>query len=96
MQQYFQEFKRIDLKKKTKELIKMLQLELAESNQTVEDAVAYEVQKLTDPNNLTIDSIPVIKSLTPKDLEAMLTKYFSKPPTTWILVKTNKTENGGN
>lgn len=92
---YFREFRKMDFKKKQKELVDLIQRELIESKVTAEDAVEYEVQKLINPDDLTVDSLPVLKSLKPQDLEAVINKYFSKPPTSWILVTTNKTAGAG-
>ena len=52
----------------------------------------YEVQRLINPDNITVDDLPVLKELSLKDLERVMTQYFNKPPQTWILVNNSETE----
>jgi predicted Zn-dependent peptidase len=92
LQKYFRQAKKIDFKKELHNLIEQVKMEVIQSQESAENAVSYEVQRLTNPDNLTIDSLPVLEKLTEKDLDRVIDKYFTKTPTTWILVKTTKTE----
>jgi predicted Zn-dependent peptidase len=87
MQRYVYEFKKIDFKKELKNFIKLVEREAKLSQISPESAVEYEVQRLTDPDNITVDSLAILKKLNQKHLLAVIDKYLSKPPTTWILVK---------
>jgi predicted Zn-dependent peptidase len=86
---YIRQFKRVDLKAVRKEFVRSVEMERATSNQSAVDAVEYEVQRLTDPDNITVDSLDVLKKIDNKDLERVIEKCLSEPPTTWILVKNN-------
>jgi len=92
MQKYFREFKQIEFKKEINNLQDMIELAAAKSQASPESAAEYEVQRLVNMDELMIDSLPILKSLKAKDLEAFCTKYFSQPPKCWILVKTNQPE----
>jgi predicted Zn-dependent peptidase len=87
MQRYVLEFKKVNFKKGLKKFIKLLEREAKLSQVSPESAVEYEVQRLIDPDNITVDSLAVLKKLNQKHLMAVIDKYLSKPPTTWILVK---------
>lgn len=93
MQKFFHEFKKLDFKKEVTNFTKLINREMIQSQVSPDTAVEYEVQRLTDPDNITIDSLDIVKSLKEKDLLDLIDKYFSKPPTAWILVKHNA---GGN
>jgi predicted Zn-dependent peptidase len=86
---YIRQFKKIDLKKVRKDFVRSVELERASSNQSAVDAVGYEVQRLTDPDNITVDSLEVLKKIDNRDLERVIDRYLSGPPTTWIVVKDN-------
>lgn len=87
MQRYVHEFQKINFKKELKNFIKLVEREAKLSQVSPESAVEYEVQRLTNPDNITVDSLAVLKKLNQKHLKAVIDKYLSKPPTTWILVK---------
>jgi predicted Zn-dependent peptidase len=89
MLKFIRQFKKIDLKAARKDFVRAVEMERASSNQSAVDAVEYEVQRLTDPDNMTVDSLDVLKKIDNKDLERVIDKYLSKPPTTCILVKNN-------
>lgn len=88
------QYQKADFKKELKNFIREVELENVVSQTSVEGAVEYEVQRLTDPDNITIDSLNILKSLKEKDFVAVINKCFSQPPATWVLVKSTKT--GGN
>jgi len=87
---YFHEFKQVDFKRAVKNFIGLIELEARQSQSSAVAAVEYEVQRLSDPDNLTVDSLTLLRKLTEKDLLEVIDKYFSKPPTTWVLVKTTR------
>ncbi|MGD8401938.1 MAG: pitrilysin family protein [Bacillota bacterium] len=87
MQNYIHEFKKIDFRRQVKNFIKLIKRERVKSQATAESAVNYEVQRLTDPDSINVDSLATLKSLKKRDLDNVIAKYLSKPPTTWILVK---------
>lgn len=87
---YFHEFKQVDFKRAVKNFISLIELEARQSQSSAVAAVEYEVQRLSDPDNLTVDSLAILRKLTEKDLLGVIEKYFSKPPTTWVLVKTTR------
>jgi predicted Zn-dependent peptidase len=87
MQKYIDQFKQVDFSRQVKNFIKLIERERVQSQATTESAVDYEVQRLTNPDNITVDALPTIRSLKKRDLEKVIDKYLSKPPTTWILVK---------
>lgn len=87
MLKFIREFKQVEFKREVKNFIKLLEREMKQSQASPEAAVEYEVQRLTDPDNITIDSLAIIKSLQEKDLLNVIVKYLGKPPTAWIVVK---------
>jgi predicted Zn-dependent peptidase len=87
MQNYVHQFKKIDFKRQVKNFIKLIERERVQSQATAESAVAYEVQRLTDPDSINVDSLATLKSLKKRDFDKVISKYLSNPPTTWILVK---------
>ena len=93
MLQYIRQFKKVDLRSIRKDFMRSVEVERAGSNQSAVDAVEYEVQRLTDPDNITVDSLDTLKRISNKDLERVIEKYLSQPPV-WIVVKNNGT--GGN
>ncbi|HYH01807.1 MAG TPA: pitrilysin family protein [Bacillota bacterium] len=95
MQKFFHEFKKIDFKREFTNFSKLIDREMIQSQVSPETAVEYEVQRLTDPDNITVDALEIVKSLKEKDLMDLIDKYFSKPPTAWILVKHNAGGNNG-
>lgn len=92
MERYFHEFKKIDFKRELKNFARLIELEFLQSQGSVEAAVEYEVQRLIDPDNLTVDSLSVIRRLSQRDLEAVMAKYFNGPPINWIVVQTTAKE----
>lgn len=90
LQRYFHEFRQIDFKRELKNFRTLIELEALQSQQSAEAAVAYEVQRLTDPDNITIDSLKILKKLKPKDLATVLDRYFNRDPDFSIVVKTTK------
>lgn len=92
MLSFFRQFKKVDFKKVLANFIELIELERVSSAKSPVEAVEYEVQRLTNPDNVTIDDLPVLKKLTEKDLERVMAEYFNKPPQTWILVKNVETE----
>ena len=92
MLSFFRQFKKIDFKEVLKNFIDLIELEqLASANSPVE-AVEYEVHRSINPDNVTVDDLPVLKKLTVKNLERVINQYFNKPPKTWILVTNSETE----
>lgn len=91
LQKYFREFKKIDFSKELQNMIQLVEMEVVESQESPAEAVDYEVQRLVQFDNITTDSLPVLRKLTLKDLEGVIEKFFTKPPTTWILVKNLET-----
>jgi predicted Zn-dependent peptidase len=89
MLKFIRQFKKVDLQAVRKDFVRAVEMERASSNQSAVDAVQYEVQRLTDPDNVTVDSLDVLKKIDNKDLERVIDRYLSGPPTTWILVKNN-------
>jgi predicted Zn-dependent peptidase len=87
LKDYFEEFKKIDFKRAVQNLIGLILLEEIYSQATPEDVVEYEVARLTNPDNISVEAIDILKKLTPKDLESVINKYFQAEPTAWILVK---------
>jgi predicted Zn-dependent peptidase len=90
MMKFIRQFKKVDLKAARKGFVRSIEMERASSNQSAVDAVEYEVGRITDPDNITVDSLDVLQKIDNKDLERVIVKYFSGPPNTWILVKNNK------
>ncbi|HBF37524.1 MAG TPA: hypothetical protein DDW50_09415 [Firmicutes bacterium] len=89
MAKFIRQFKKVDLKAARKEFVRAVEKERASSNQSAVDAVEYEVNRLTDPDNITVDSLEVLEKIDNQDLQRIIDKYLSGPPTTWILVKNN-------
>jgi predicted Zn-dependent peptidase len=87
MQKYIYEFKKVDFSRQVKNFIKLIERERIQSQATAESAVDYEVQRLTNSDSITVDSLPTLKSLKKRDLDQVIDKYLCNPPTTWILVK---------
>jgi Predicted Zn-dependent peptidases len=94
MLKFIRQFQKVDLKAARKSLVRAVEMERAKSNQSAVDAVEYEVQRITDPDNLTIDSLDILQKIGNQDLTRVIDKYLAGPPTTWILVKNNGA--GGN
>lgn len=92
MLSFFRQFKKVDFKKVLNNFIELIELEQVSSANSPVEAVEYEVQRLTNPDNITVDDLPVLKELSLKDLERVMTQYFNKPPQTWILVNNSETE----
>ncbi len=89
MLKFIRQFKKIDLKEVRQEFVRAVEKERASSNQSAVDAVQYEVNRLTDPDNITVDSLEVLQKINNQDLQRVIDKYLSEQPTTWILVKNN-------
>ena len=94
LSKYFREFAAIDLRQSLEDTIRQINLAAASSEQSASAAVEYEVTRLTDPDTLTIDDIPLLKKIKTKDLQAVLDKYFNQPPRCWILVHSNYQDGG--
>lgn len=92
MLSFFRQFKKMDFKKVLTNFIELIELEKLSSANSPVEAVEYEVQRLIDPDNVTVDDLPVLKKLSVKDLERVMAEYFNKPPRTWVLVKNTETE----
>jgi predicted Zn-dependent peptidase len=87
LQKYVYQFKKIDFQREVKNFAKTIDREMKQSQATPESAVEYEIQRLTDPDNITVDSLATLKALKKRDLFKVIDKYLNRPPTTWILVK---------
>ncbi|HEX3045121.1 MAG TPA: pitrilysin family protein [Bacillota bacterium] len=90
MRKYFREFQKIDLKKAVSDLQDRIELDYLASQQSAPAVVGYEVTRLADPDTLTIDALPLLKQITPKNFQEFIEKRFSGSPQTWILIKTTK------
>ncbi len=90
---FFRQFKKVDFKALLTNYIELIELEQMSASGSPVAAVEYEVQRLSGPDYITVDDLPVLKKLTPKDLDRVMSRYFSGPPKTWILI--NNTEAGG-
>lgn len=90
MSKYFREFQKMDLKKALTDIQDRIELEYMASQRSAPAAVEYEVTRLSDPDTLTIDALPLLKQITPKNFTEFIEKRFGGPPQTWILVKTTK------
>jgi predicted Zn-dependent peptidase len=84
---FIRQFKKGDLKKQLKTVTFLVELERAQSNNSAADAVEYELQRLIDPENITVDSLEILKKLSNKDLTRVIDKCFSEPPVLNVLVK---------
>jgi predicted Zn-dependent peptidase len=87
LQQYIYQFKKIDFSREVKNFTKLIEREMKQSQATPQSAVEYEIQRRTDPDSITVDSLATLNSLKKRDLFNVIDQYLSKPPTTWILVK---------
>lgn len=92
MLSFFRQFKKVDFKEVLTNFIELIELERLSSANSPVEAVEYEVHRLIDPDNVTVDDLPVLKRLSIKDLERVMVEYFNKPPQTWVLVKNTETE----
>ena len=90
---FIRQFKKVDLKKQLKIVTFLVELERAQSNNSAADAVEYELQRLIDPENITVDSLEILKKLSNKDLTKVIDKCFSDSPVLNVLVK-NMPEGG--
>lgn len=91
---YFREFAAIDLRQCLEDTIRQINLAAAASEQSASAAAQYEAARMTDPDILTIDDIPLLKKIKTRDLQAVIDKYFSLPPRCWILVRSNYRDGG--
>ncbi len=91
MLSFFRQFKKGDFKEQLANFIELVELEQVSTANSAVEAVEYEVQRF-NPDNITVDDLPVLKKLSVKDLERVLDRYFKKPPKTWILVNDTETE----
>ncbi len=87
MQSFIRQFRKSDFKKLLKNFIELIELEQESSSDSAVKSGEYELQRLISPDNITVDDLPALKKLSPKDLERVIERYFTKPPQTWILVK---------
>ncbi len=92
MLNFFRQFKKGEFEKHLTNFIELIELEQQSSANSAVKAVEYEVQRLFDSDNITVDDLPILKQLTVKDLERVINQYFSKPPKTWILVNNKEVE----
>jgi predicted Zn-dependent peptidase len=92
MLRFFREFKRADFKEIVNNFIELIKLEYVSSSNSPVEAVEYEVHRLVDPDNITVDDLPILKKLSIKDLERVMAQYFNKPPKAWICVNNSETE----
>ncbi len=90
LRQYIRQFRRMDFKQKLQNFTKAIAMEQTQSQESAVDAAEYALQPLADPSSITAADLPLVKKLTAKDLERFIDSYLSKPPTTWVLVKTNR------
>lgn len=89
MLKFIRQFKKVDISAVRKEFIHAVEKERASSNQSAVDAVEYEVSRLTDPDNITVDSLEILQKINNQDLRRVIDEYLSSQPTAWILVKNN-------
>ncbi len=89
MLKFIRQFRKVDISAVRKEFIHAVEKERASSNQSAVDAVEYEVSRLTDPDNITVDSLEILQKINNQDLRRVIDKYLSSQPTAWILVKNN-------
>jgi predicted Zn-dependent peptidase len=87
LQRFIYQFKKIDFRRQVKNFARMIELERIQSQATPQSAVEYEIERLTDLDSITVDSLATLRSLKEKDLLQVIDKYLSNPPLTWILVK---------
>lgn len=90
---FIRQFKKTDFERQLKMINFQVNYERALSNNSASDAVDYELQRLTDPEDITIDSLEILEKLTKKDLTRVIEKCFSQPPALSVLVK-NSPEGG--
>jgi predicted Zn-dependent peptidase len=84
---FIRQFKKVEFKKALEDVAFQVDYEKILSEQSAADAVGYEIQRLIDPDNITVDSLEILKKLSQRDLESVINKCFTQPPTTSILVK---------
>jgi len=84
---FIRQFKKADFKKQLKMVTFQVNLERAQSNDSTENAVDYELQRLTDPEDITVDTLKILNKLNNKDLTRVIDKCFSEPPSLSVLVK---------
>ncbi len=92
MLSFFRQFKKADFKEVLNNFIGLIELEQLSSANSPVEAVEYEVQRLINPDNVTVDDLPVLKKLSVKDLERVIAQYFNISPKTWVLVNNSETE----
>lgn len=86
------QFKKVDLKQARNNLVELVELEREQCYLSSVGAVEYELQRLIDPDNLTVDSLEVLKKLTQRDLERVIDKCFTEPPVLSVLIKHKASE----
>jgi predicted Zn-dependent peptidase len=86
---FIRQFRKVDLKKARKNMAFLVELERIQSERSAAGAVEYELQRLTETENITVDSLAVLNKLSQRDLERVINKYFVQPPTTCVIVKHN-------
>ncbi len=84
------QFKKTDLSKERKVMTKLVKIEQLDSNKTAAASVEYEVQRLIDPENITVDSLEILEKLQNKDLEKVIEKCFAQPPKATIIIKSTE------
>lgn len=94
IRKFIRQFQKVDVKKEIKNLINELNLEIAQSQNSPEDAASYQTQRIMDHDALSIDALPELKRISAKDLTQFIAKYLNQPPTCWILVKNTKADGG--
>ena len=94
IRKFIRQFDKVDFKKEAKNLIEELNLEIAKSQDSPEDAAAYQTERLIDHTAFNNDTLPELKRLSAKDLKQFIAKYLNQAPTCWILVKNSKAEGG--
>ncbi len=87
------QFQKVDIQKQLKMVTFLVEMEQAQSNNSPSEALDYELQRLIDPESITVDSLSILKKLDHKDLQSVIHKCFSQPPTFSVLVK-NAVEGG--
>lgn len=84
---FVRRFKKVELKKALKDFAFQVEFEKIASNRAAADTVTYEIQRLIDPDNITVDDLPVLKKIAQRDLDSVIRKCFGQPPTMTVLVK---------
>jgi predicted Zn-dependent peptidase len=90
LRQYVRQFRKMDFKQRLQDFCNAIVMEQTQSRESAVDAAALACQRLMDPSSITADDLALIKKLSVKDLERFIDSYLSKPPTTWVLVKTTQ------